>query len=115
MADFWLALVIGLVLGGAAGWLLRSRTPLPPAPEGSGKIAQEGAPPGEQAALNENALKALENELEVLRALIDEQETERPDDALDRLDEAVKRANGRLKLLDQSLQRIQKAEKTQEK
>ena len=114
MADFWLALVIGLLLGGASGWFLRRRLLQPSAHEAAGKTAEEDMLSEGQTALHDNAYKALEKELEALRTLIEEHEAERPDEALDRLDEAVKRANGRLKLLDQSLQRVQKTEKTQE-
>lgn len=116
MADFWLALVIGLALGGAAGWLLRSRAFS--AQDVAAKDIAPDAEQGQSSALRENARQALEGEIEALRKLLQEQEKELAGDAaaeaLDQLDQAIKRANGRLKLLDQSLQRVQDDEKQQE-
>ena len=109
-AENWFAVVIVYAIGLATGWrLARGRfvplTPLVP-PKGD----QDGVAEKPAAARAGANLDALEKELAALRALVLEDGEKDDAEALDRLDEAVKRANGRLKLIAQAVERAEAKE-----
>ena len=107
-AENWFAVVIVYAIGLATGWrLARGRffplTPLFP-PKGDEEDAAE------KPAAAAGDLDILEKELAALRALVLEDGEKDDAEALERLDEAVKRANGRLKLIAQAVERAEAKE-----
>ena len=104
-AENLFAVVIVYAIGLATGWrLARGRFfPLTPV-----RLDRDDAqtPSGGKGA-GAAGLDALERELAALRALVLEsaEKNDGEAEALDRLDEAVKRANGRLKLIAQAVER----------
>ena len=111
-AENWFAVVIVYAIGLATGWrLARGRFfPLMPLFPSKGDEEDAAQKPAAARADDVADLDALEKELAALRALVLEDGEKDDAEALDRLDEAVKRANGRLKLIAQAVERAEAKE-----
>lgn len=98
----WAPLVVALLVGFACGWLVFGM-------RGAAADSADGVPAADAEALGDERkeIVVLRAEIEAARALLDENDPNHEDISAQLLsvDEALKRANGRLKVIQRGLKR----------
>lgn len=100
IADRWFTAFIAFFVGLLTGWLMSDR---------QSKVETGNGDAGEPLP---DKLAALEAELKTAKALLEDKDAddEATAETLSGLDEAIKRANGRLKLIMKSIKKAKKAD-----
>ncbi|CAK9042071.1 Translation initiation factor IF-3 [Durusdinium trenchii] len=105
VANRWLLAIVAYVFGAATFWVLSFTDRLPAFFQKT--LVSRAVDQPERDADSDEKLEALAAEIEKAKSLLQENDTEATTvrDRLSALDEAVKRANGRLKLVSKSIKR----------
>ena len=110
LSSYWAPPVVGFLLGVFFGWVVWGAALFNGNDEATGADGEAGAAKVEGPGAAK--LKAIEDELAKAKSLLETDERDNADatEILSELDEAVKRANGRLKLILKSIKRVKKGD-----